>query len=68
MHATWLTDAVCLTEAGTGFWRLALRHVEIREGRIAALHADPPVPRAGEMVMAAAGLLVIPGLVNAHTH
>ena len=68
MHATWLTDAVCLTEADAGFWRLALRHVEIREGRIAALHADPPVPRAGEMVMAAAGLLVIPGLVNAHTH
>ncbi|MBM3521690.1 MAG: amidohydrolase family protein, partial [Alphaproteobacteria bacterium] len=41
--------------------------IEIREGRIAAIHASKP-PSAGADVIDAGGALVLPGLVEAHTH
>jgi guanine deaminase len=42
--------------------------VELRGGRIVALHSQPPAPASGEISLDAQDLLCIPGLVNAHTH
>jgi cytosine/adenosine deaminase-related metal-dependent hydrolase len=68
MRATWLTDALCLIEQPGAGWQAARRSIEIRDGRIAALHDTPPPPAAGELVLAAEGMLCTPGLINAHHH
>lgn len=41
--------------------------IEVRGGRIAALHREPPAAAAGELVDVA-GKWVVPGLIDAHVH
>ena len=68
MHVTWVTGALCLMEGADHAWTASRRTIEIRNGRIAALHEGAPPLAAGEAVLAGEGLLCLPGLVNAHTH
>ncbi len=68
MQPTWLANALCLLESADGEWRWARQTLEIRAGRIAALHPDPPPPEPGDVVLSAEGLLCLPGLINAHNH
>jgi dihydroorotase len=53
-----------LVVSGDGLWRL---HVGIRDGRIAALLEPSATPEAGTTIDAT-GLIVLPGLVDAHVH
>jgi 5-methylthioadenosine/S-adenosylhomocysteine deaminase len=68
MRTTWLTGALCLVQDESGAWQGLRRSLELRDGRIAALHGAAPPPAAGETVLDAQGMLCVPGLVNAHTH
>lgn len=63
----WITNGLCLVPSGAGH-EAVRRTIEIRDGRIAALHAHDHRPPPGEEAIDACRLLVVPGFVNAHTH
>ena len=62
-----IKDARILTldPHGTEYARAS---IAISEGKIAAIGADLPDPPAGTQVIAADGMLAMPGLVNGHFH
>lgn len=69
LSPTWVTGGLCIVPHEGGY---AARRatVEIRSGRVAALH-DPgtaPRPAPGEPVVDATRHVVAPGFVNCHTH
>jgi cytosine/adenosine deaminase-related metal-dependent hydrolase len=64
VSARWITGGLCLLPDGAGFCAQE-RDLEIVDGRIKRI--ETPARRMGE-VIDARGLLVMPGLVNAHTH
>lgn len=52
---------------GARLWGAQISDIAVRDGRIAAIGADLPIPPDGE-VIDGRGCLVIPGLVDAHAH
>lgn len=67
MTAIRITDALCLLADGHG-WRAERRTMDIRGGRILALHASAPPDTDADTVIDGRGMLAFPGVVNAHNH
>lgn len=61
----WITNALCLTTDASG-WHALPHTIELQAGRIVALH--PPGTATPGLTLDAAGMLAIPGLINAHFH
>jgi 5-methylthioadenosine/S-adenosylhomocysteine deaminase len=69
MQTTWLMGGLCLLPDGAGH-RATRCDLVLKQGLISAVHlaGQGGAPAPGEQAIDASGCLVIPGLVNAHTH